>query len=46
MNTLSGDEQERVALARCILKPEDIILADEPVGSLDDDLSQIVFQEI
>ena len=30
---LSGGEQQRVAIARCILKPSKIILADEPTGS-------------
>jgi putative ABC transport system ATP-binding protein len=39
---LSGGEQQRVAVARILLKPCDLVLADEPTGSLDVDNGQAV----
>lgn len=42
--TLSGGEQQRIALARLMIKRCSIILADEPTGSLDRENTDIVLE--
>ena len=43
-DALSGGEKQRICIARAFFKSPDIILADEPTGSLDGKNSDVVIQ--
>jgi len=45
-STLSGGQQQRVAIARALLQDSQIILADEPIASLDPESSRKVMEAL
>lgn len=45
-DALSGGQQQRVAIARALMQDPEIILADEPIASLDPMNAQVVMQSL
>ena len=45
-NELSGGENQRIAVARAMINKPDILLCDEPTGSLDEENSLVLMEAL
>ncbi|MBL3530045.1 ABC transporter ATP-binding protein [Companilactobacillus zhachilii] len=46
VNTLSGGEQQKVAIARVLVTNAEIIFADEPTGAVDENSKELIFNTL